>query len=228
MNFGQMQDDVMTLAHRRNEGGEREVVKQHLNNAYQEVCLRARLLHASVTVVLPDAGPDYSLTSDFGLTDFATLRRVAYTGAQAYGTMDLVPLDLSAMLERRSIAGVTAGWTRSYSLDGDDTLMLDPSPSSGETLTLYYVARPDPLDLDQDEPLGVPSEYHQVIVDGAISRAAKDTMVRQEFRAVFEQGLAKLRVLNATKGGDEPPLARFGYRRRPPHSPDYYGGGYGR
>lgn len=226
MNFKQMQDDVLTLAGRRNEAGEREVVKQHLTNAYQELCLRTRLLHTSATVTLATAGPDYSLANDFALTDLATLRRVAYTGVASYGTQSLSPIGLEAMLDRRSIAGQTPAWTQSYYLDGDDTLMLDPTPSIGETVTLYYVARPDPLDLDQDEPLGVPAEFHQVIVDGAIARAAKTPIVRQEYRAVFEQGLTRVRVWTVGRGGDEAPRARFGSRRRSPHFVDYYGGGY--
>lgn len=219
-----MRDTVITMAERRNELGERVLITQTLNDTYREVCQRARLLHDSRTITLADS-PDVNLTAQ-GITDMQQLRRVAYTGAQAYGTIDLEPCDLETLLNLRSVQGATPGWTRVYNLDGD-TLRLFPSGSSGETLTLYIVAQPDEMNADDDEPTSVPSEFHKVIVDGAIAACAKHGAVRSEYRSYFEDGVTKLRVYANTRTGEDPAPARFGRWRRPvPHDRSYYGGGY--
>jgi hypothetical protein len=223
VNFGQMRDITLTMSDRRNEAGEIMLVKQHLNDTYRE-CQNALRLLSTTYAITSTGAADYSLVA-LGIDDIQSLRSVAYTGTQAYGTVTLDAVGLEGMLGLRSVQGATPGYTRAFQLDGD-TLRLDPTPSSGETITLYATRRPDEMSADDDEPEAVPAEYHRVIVDGAIAQAARTPVVRSEYASRFEQGLAKLRWYASRLRGDELASARFGGRRRVPHDPSYYGGGW--
>lgn len=70
-----------------------------------------------------------------------------------------------------------------------------PTPASNSTGTMRYLRRIDTMSTTADVPQ-IPSQWHQLIVDGALSRFAnhEDHEQLQAYRAQYDAGLEKMKA----------------------------------
>lgn len=94
----------------------------------------------------------------------------------------------------------TAGYPYVATMDGMNTtgqctFRVWPTPSANSTGTCRYLRRIDPMSTTADVPQ-IPTQWHQLIVDGALSRFAnhEDHEQLQAYRAQFDAGLEKMKA----------------------------------
>lgn len=136
--------------------------------------------------------------------------------------------DLNYRMQRKSVpelvdfqvgSGSAAAPSRYYATAGSNLIMFYPTPSTGETFHILYVPRPTALSAAGDAPDDVPAEFHWVIEQYALSRAAdfdddSSSGMGSFYLQKYEQGIAQMKQANAVMGGSR--LAPYipGRRRR--------------
>lgn len=135
------------------------------------------------------------------------------------------------IIQRRAATNVAGGPVRFYALNGADVLMLWPSPSTGDSLTFYYVPRPTALANPTDDPSmaslgGIPPEWHNVIEFFAFWQAGDymdddSSQQGERYRSYYEAGIKQIKRERSRKGGRSLGPITPGRRRRPfvPHDP---------
>lgn len=130
------------------------------------------------------------------------------------------------IIQRRvATQGTAVGPARFYALNGADVLMLWPTPSTGDSLTFYYVPRPTALSGPSDNPSsaslgGIPSEWHNAIEWFALWQGADymdDDSSKQgeRYRAYYEASIKQIKKERSRKGGRNLGPIIPGRRRRP-------------
>lgn len=232
----QMSDTVLTAAG-LGQIAYRDEVRRIVSDVYSELSLDLRLNQKGVTRTLT-AAVDYSISSTdpatgFGIEDFLSLRSIVYAGLQSNLTRTLQRVSPDEILTRRAVTTVVGlgGWL--YAHEPNDILMFYPGPTAGDTITIYYSARPVPLTDDTDEPTLVPSEFHYVIEDGAMERALryqKKPHVASDidrYHQRYRDGRNSLRRWRNQAQASQPRTVFVGrrYRARPSRpDADWYGG----
>jgi hypothetical protein len=183
--FLQLVGRVLDYTHRPKNQDNTEV-KALVNDAYIHVTsqLRSNIV-TSAALPLVAADGNYSIVSDLGISDFSTLRTVSYTAANGATSLStLAPATPDEVLAQR-------GWNPSatspavmYAIAGFDTLMLQPLPAAGDTITITYAAVPAVMVADADTPDRIPQEWHHLIVQRAAAVAFE---VVDDQRAIVHQ-----------------------------------------
>lgn len=160
-------------------------------------------------------------------TSMLAIQDLGYTAASgASGPLTRVtPADILRFRTATPASGARVGY---YALNGNDLIMLYPTPSSSsDTLTVYYVPRPTALsstsstahDPSSETYGGIPSEYHKAIELYALAQAAEfmDHQPSQfgvRYRAEYEAKLVEVKRAMRHRGGRSLGPAIVG-RRRP-------------
>lgn len=211
--FRELKDDVLDDA-RLAYGVDDEKAGRYLNEQYQRVCTTTRLTRRIVPVTLTPGQGDYDLAADLGLADVSDITNIAYTSASPTGTRNLVSVEQDQIVALRNLQN---GWPIQgvFSVYGS-TLMLWPAAQTGDTATIAYVYRPVPMQLDEDEPSELPDEFHDILVDGALARAARrsNPAAARAFRADYLAGVAELRRFVSTRDRPSTPIISIGYPAR--------------
>lgn len=183
-------------------------IKSLINQVYLEMCalVRPTLTEVSKTLTVDD--PDYSVSSDFLLTDVTAIRHMRITDsvtAQNYLLERVMPEYILMLRQTQQTAG---GSMRYWSYDGLDIIRFFPSPSSTTVqLTISYIARRALLVADGDTPAGIPVEFHDTIVLGALGRSLRvwNPNYARQYHADYRQGIMEYRQwLNHTGGAWSP------------------------
>lgn len=194
---------------------EQLLIDSWVNEGILDMVIRGKMLAANTTFVLTPGTGDYSLasisTSIIGITEI--------TGQSSGVIRVLERVDVEELLRMR-IASVAATITRFYALQGNDTLMVFPTPQvSGDSLIIYYVSRPTLLATGTDT-LPIPDEYHKAVEYYALAQAAdydNDAASQggMKYLQFYEQELRKFKKAMWLKGGRK--LARVigGEQMRP-------------
>ena len=183
--FLQLYSRVLDYTHRPKNQDTTEA-KALVNDAYFHVVSQLKcnpVISAPVTLTAADG--DYSITTDLGVTDFSSLRSLTFTAAN--GSTTLSTLAPSSVDEVRALRGWNPSATSpstTYAIDGWDTLMLQPLPALGDTLTLVYDAIPAAMVADSDTPTELPIIWHHLIVQRAAATAFE---VVDDQRAIAHQ-----------------------------------------
>lgn len=127
------------------------------NDAVVDMLKRTHCYIQSATMTMTVGVGDYRLDSAILAIDDVYMT----SGTQSFRARRLSTTDL---LNQRLFQVVTAPVTQ-YALAGADLLMVFPTPSQADVLTIYYVARPSLMATPTDDPSsaafgGIPSEYH--------------------------------------------------------------------
>lgn len=191
-----------------------------LSQGVVDVLLRARVNVNTTTMSLSAGTADYTLD-----TGILALQDISYTtAAGTTGTLTRVtPEDI---LRFRSTTPASGATVRYYALNGNDMFMVYPTPSSADTLTIYYVPRPTALsstsstahDPSSETYGGIPTEYHKAIELYALAQAAEFTDHRPSqygarYRAEYEAKLVEIKRAMRHKGGRSLGPAIVGKRR---------------
>jgi hypothetical protein len=156
-------------------GPHSEAADEAINEAYLELVARLNLYQRSATVTLTVGDGDYSILTDFAITDLTGVRSVTWV-ATGTGTepAPMEEVDPDVILAYRQQDAVTStGMDSYYALLGLDTFMLYPVPAVASSLAIYYTARPTTLQADSDTPSQIPLEFHDAIEKRAIARLGR-------------------------------------------------------
>lgn len=179
-------------------------IKSLINQVYFELraILRPGLTEATKTLTVDDG--DYSIATDWLLTDVQDVREIRITDsvtAQNYLLERVSPQQLYMIRQTQSTSGGSMNW---YSVEGLDLVRFYPAPSSTTVaMTIGYVARPAALVADGDVPLLIPVEFHDVIVLGTLARALRiwSPERARAYHADYRQGIMEYRQWSNRYGG---------------------------
>lgn len=158
-------------------------------------------------------------------TSALAIQDVTYTSATgtAGSLIRVTPADILRFREGTPATGATV---RYYALNGHDLLMVYPTPSAADTLTIYYVPRPTALsstsstahDPSSETYGGIPTEYHKAIELYALAQAAeftdhKPSQYGARYKAEYEGKLLEIKRAMRHKGGRSLGPAIVGKRR---------------
>lgn len=202
-------------------GGNRDQMKEHINEAYKYVYAVTRPTLASSIEVIVANQQDYSISVDFGLTTLTTIRDVVYTSISGSQPWTLEETSPSTIRDLRQNF-INSTYINLYAVDGLDLFMVYPMTQNvGDTITIYYVPRPADLVNDADVPVGIPPEFHELIELYAIQSAMRQTSPEYslQYTQLFEHKLDEYRKWKNRRNSAQGRRATVGRRNRPlrPH-----------
>lgn len=158
----------MDIPHRPKNQDEVEV-QALINESY--IALVAELgcyVKPFTAVSLVAADGDYDVITDWGLADFASLRSLNYTAASGLFYMQgLDPTTPEEILDLRTTNPLSTSPAVAYAMSDWRTIMLQPLPAAGDTVSGFYGAYPVVMSSDTDTPDRLPPNLHHLIVGHA-------------------------------------------------------------
>jgi hypothetical protein len=143
-------------------------------------------------------------------TDILAMQAVWYAPAADAQSALLQPRVPEDLINMRLLADETTP-PRYYALAGANTLMLHPTPASGDVLHILYVPRHTALSATADTPSAtangnIPAEYHVILEDYVKWKACeaeehKPSDFGRAFMQAFESGCARVRGEAQKKAG---------------------------
>lgn len=222
--FGTMVDRVMdnTLRGGALAGGNRDQIKGHLNDAIKYVDAMLRPQIASSVEVVTAGQQDYSIVTNFGITNLGSIRDVVYTsinGSQPWTLEETTPSNIRALRQNF----VNSTYINLYALDGLDLFMVYPiTQNVGDTITIVYVPRPIDLVNESDVPVGLPPEFHELYEVYAAQSAMRQSSPEYaaQYYQLFQAKLGDYRAWRNKRGsasGRKAVVGRNGAWRLRPH-----------
>lgn len=173
--FDTMQNRVLDATLRGGDGN-RTQIKEDINEAIKEVdALLRPTTKKSIETLVANQG-DYSILTDFGITDCSSIRDITYVSVSDPTIVrSLEPASPEFVREQRQ-SFVFSTYINYWALEGIDTLLLYPvTQNTGDQITIYYTARPADLANETDVPVGLPQEFHDVYELAAIKRSMRQS-----------------------------------------------------
>lgn len=219
--FADIQTAVINKA-RLDSTADAQKVKDWINQSYADLCVETEALQREDTITLTANAASYVVPSAVVRINKIVIRQSNQT---QYGP----PLTLTTIgdiLERRQSDGgtpVTNGTATHYALVGQDELELWPTPSSTDTLLIYYVKQPTALSGSTDQP-GIPEPYASKCLEyGALVDAydyIKDFISKNQAEQTYAIWKAKYRQhLRKRRGSGTLQLHDGTYGPAVPHDP---------
>jgi hypothetical protein len=202
--------------------GNRDQVKEDINEAIKHVDAICRPAITFSTEVVTPNQQDYSLSADFGLTDLTGIREIVYqsiSGAQPWVLEETTAWNVRQLRQNF----VNSTYINLYALEGLDTLLVYPvTQNVGDLITIHYVERPLDLILDEDVPTGLPPEWHELYEIDAIQRSMRQSSPEyaMSYTQLFDKKLGDYRKWRNKRGASisrRAILGRYGGRRLVPH-----------
>lgn len=202
--------------------GNRDQVKEDINEAIKMVDAICRPRLSSAVVVVNPNQQDYSILTDFGINGLVNIREVIYTsisGSQPWALEETTAWNIRQLRQNF----VNSTYINLYALEGIDTFLVYPvTQNVGDTITLYYNPRPADLVLDADVPVGIPPEWHELYEIAAIQRSMRQSSPEYAslYTQMFDKKLGDYRKWRNKRGASisrRAVLGRYGGRRLVPH-----------
>ena len=170
-----------------------------MNQGVTDVLLRTHCKVSSATLTLTSGTEDYTLDTNI----LRIIDMFVTSDLQDYAMERKTVAEILAL--RRSVASNTSP-SRYYAVAGSNLLMVYPTPSSADVVTMYYVPRPATLSTGSDTPSEIPSEFHKLVEWYALSEAADydddgSSNVGANYLARYEKGIAEAKAAISRKGG---------------------------
>lgn len=195
-------------------------VKDWINQVYAQVCVEVEANQTFATMALTAGTSSYTLPS--GISRIKEMY-VTPVGGQQSQPLQLTTLDY--ILRRRQAGGgqaVAQGYVTHYTLLGINDFEIYPTPTTADTLTIWYSALPTALSADADTPIISEPFASKLLEYGALAEGAdfKGDPAEQEYRQMFEVWMSKYRAhLNRKQGGQPKQFRIFPDATYPPHDP---------
>lgn len=169
----------------------------YANDAYREVVRRLKLNPLSVTKTLVAGDWEYSIASDWSISNLVGIDAIAYSPPGASFTSLLEPLSAETIIAQQTSASSIRGAVREYALRGVDTVLFYPAPQGSDSITLYYQAAPTAMSAGSDTPSLIPSDFHDVVTLGCAAKLAEeeDSRLASELAGKFENRLFQVKGL---------------------------------
>lgn len=142
-------------------------VKQVLKDEHLRLGARLNLKVSSADLTFTANDPTVDLPADF---QAVIALRTGSTRMQPVTHQELMLLE-AGVQNSDLVDSVASGW---YAFEGASAIRVFPTPSktSSTGARIWYVARPTAMSADGDTPEGLPTEWHQLLVEMAIYRIA--------------------------------------------------------
>lgn len=208
-----------------------------VNDAIQAVVMDMRTNYQGIELTLVPQQSDYSLATDLELDPVLTAIKYVEYGRNGVNN-PLNQVSFAEMLRYRSAnSNVSGAAPYYYSFVPPDSLSLYPTPSAGDTATLWGWFAPALLDDDSDEvsEVFIPGRWVDLVVLKACitaarslnqGRSAASLQMSSLFRSDYQTELALYRRERNTSGGSYTPVVEYGPRRAPRTANDVYLGGW--
>lgn len=217
--FGDMQDRVMDETNRGGDGN-RTQIKLHINEAIKQVDALLRPQILKVTKTLVASQNDYSIATDFLLTNVGEIRHIDYTSISGSSPYPLEETGAERIRElRRTLT--TSTFVNLYALDGLDLFLIYPTTTAvGDSVTISYAPIPADLVNTGDIPVGLPALWHEIYEIAAIQSAMRiqDPQGAMAYGILYDKKLGdyrKWRNRRSTTLSRRAVIGRYGRRMRP-------------
>lgn len=181
--------------------GDQPIIDIWVNEGVSEILTRSRINVVPGTMALTSGSFDYTLPTQILALDEMYVTPVGST--QPYLMYRKSPAEIVQLR-----VGATGGTppTRFYALSGTTLLMVYPTPTVADVLTLYYVPRPATLTAPGDTPSDIPLEWHKAVEYYACWQAGQltDSSTTQEgnlYRQLYEDELKAMKRAAIHRGG---------------------------
>lgn len=214
MNLATLRSRVSNATGLTNSGTEQSLIDSWLNEAVEQFLVETKITKQSAVMSLTASQGDYTLDSK--ILSFEDIYFEPADGSQSYL---LEPLDSADIRRMRLSQAAVSQASQYYALEGQNLLMLYPSPTSNsDRLHLIYTARAaSAMAATGDDPsstgLGrIPVEWHPALEAYAKWKAAEynDGPRAQAWQQEWMMWTGKAKVLTAKKGGTRLPTAKWG------------------
>jgi hypothetical protein len=190
-------------------GADEVEIDRRVNEGATDFMLRTGIKVQQGNPTLTADEGDYTLDTD--ILDIVDV--YASSSSQDY-RMERV--GVPELLEMRRGASAMVGPARYYATAGANLLMVYPTPTGADELTVYFVPRPVTLSAGSDTPSEIPVEYHPAVEMYALWRlgSMRDDQTSSQgsrYKEEYEALVLRARRTVALMGGD-PPRGRV---RRP-------------
>lgn len=178
MNLGQLANRVQdaTLRGGNLTGGNRDQVKEDIQEAIYEVDMLLRPKTISAVVPLVANQGSYSILADFGITGLTNIRDITYVSVSDPSITRTLESASPEFVREQASNFVFSSYVDLWALDGLDTLLLYPiTQNTGDTITIYFTQRPAALATENDSPIGLPVEWHDIYELAAIKRSMRQS-----------------------------------------------------
>ncbi len=202
------------------DSNDQALIDEWVNQGVTDVMLRTGIKVVADTVSLSAGVGDYTLD-----TDILAIREMVVTSAgDDYNLTQVTPHEIRRW--RRGLSGTGSPVYR-YAVEGANLLMVYPTPSSADVLTVYYVPRPATLTSGSDSPTEIPTEFHKAVEYYALAEAAdwdddSSSAQGQRYWDMYEREIGKAKRSKLTRGGARLPTAFLARRRWVRHREDVY------
>lgn len=189
--FGDLQTSVIAKL-RLDSTADLQKVKDYLNRAYAETVIETEALQTTGTMTLTVDQDTYTLPSAA-----VRIKQMRVTHGGNF-TRPLAPTSLEQILEWQSgsASGAVTGAVSHYAVQGINEVVFWPTPSSADTVTVWYVMQPTALSGSSDVTV-LPEPYAtRCLENGAayeLALFAKDPDA-QVYKAEFELAKRALRA----------------------------------
>lgn len=189
-----------------------------VNDAVVDIVVACQLKVGTATPALTTGQSVYTITGDWGITDFGALQYMEYLALGSTQAYILEPISADEIIALNATNPI--GATRQYAFLGYDTIRLWPEPqTTGDTMTVYYSKTPATLVYDADEPTDIPSQWQWLVTIGAAARLAdavgEDQNLSNALDAKFAVGMDKFQKFLTRRTGRTARRLQHGYLRTP-------------
>lgn len=175
---------------------------QWVNEGYAEILSRKKVNVTSATMTLTAGSYDYTLPTqvmsltDIYLTDASTS---VWYRLQRKASDEIIMFRVGTQFQ----GSPPVRW---YAVQGFNMLMVYPTPTAADVLTLYYVPRPTALAATSDTPSLIPAEWQKAIEYYACWQAGKymndaPSQNGNTFMALYEAELIRMNKARQFMGG---------------------------
>lgn len=197
------------------------LIDQYINEGVTDVVLRTGCDVTSATLTETSGAGDYTLDAAI-----LRIRGLQWASGSYYSLPERVSIEEILALRQTNTAASTTPVC--YAIEGSNLLMVYPTPSASDTLTVYYVPRPLTLSGGTDTPSEIPLEFHKAVELYALSELAdynddQSSQDGQRYLQQYEMWIRRIKIAVNLKGGRSA-RAQVGsrVRRYAPHTNDRY------
>lgn len=191
---------------------EQSLIDGWVNEAVTVICERSGCNATLGTMTFTANQNNYTLDTDI----LSIIDGYVTSGTTDYELIRTTPAEIIRWRRNSSPSGPSRYF---YAVAGFSTMMVYPTPTSADTVTLLYVARPATLSASSDTPSEIPTEYHWLVTTYAKMRGGdydedQSSAQGQRYRQEFEEGLKMFKRALSLKGGHRLAPALVPPRRR--------------
>lgn len=192
-------------------GSEATLLDSFVNDGYEDFLQRTACWIERSTLTTTAGSADYDMDQDImQIVELSILDSDGDTTLPAR----MSPQDI---MELRRGSSDQDSPSRRYAVQGHNMLMLWPTPTTADTITIYYVPRPATLSVSSDTASLVPPQYHRALEFYAAAQLAdydddQSSGMGQSYLAQYEALVVRARREAMRMGGRRMAPARVGRR----------------